>query len=234
MQAHQPPQRRIELSMVQCNGSCCSNLLSQLQVAGLYSLSFLTEGNTLEEGDGLLLPEDAVVLLLQVDKGVASLAMPDVGQTSLHSQPKVVTDHLQTECLCDEQDSALQVAPQNALWMCSNLEVCKSHRHNELTAVARLLTATNKVTVMPAADMSCQLPHTPKNAARGLKMSAAWQAIHGCWYDFEPAQYQMTKTSKDFWHIALLVVKTASLSFTDNTSRQDWAKVTQLTCGRLS
>lgn len=73
---------------------CGSHLLSQLQVAGLYSLSFLTEGDTLEEGDGLLLPEDAVVLLLQVDKRVAGLAVPDVGQPSLHSQPKVVADHL--------------------------------------------------------------------------------------------------------------------------------------------
>ena len=82
---------------------CCSHLLSQLQVAGLNSLGFLTEGDTLEERNGLLLPKDAIVLLLQVDKGVASLAMPDVGQSSLHSQPKVVTDHLRTHSLCDQQ-----------------------------------------------------------------------------------------------------------------------------------
>lgn len=73
---------------------CGSHLLSQLQVAGLNSLGLLAEGDTLKEGDGLLLPEDAVVLLLQVDKGVAGLAVPDVGQPSLHTQPKVVTNHL--------------------------------------------------------------------------------------------------------------------------------------------
>ena len=85
--------------------SSCSHLLSQLQVAGLDSLGFLTEGNALEEGNSLLLPEDAVVLLLQVDEGVAGLAVPDVGQSSLHSQPKVVTDHLRTVYLSDEQDT---------------------------------------------------------------------------------------------------------------------------------
>ena len=73
---------------------CGSHLLSQLQIAGLNSLGLLAEGDTLKEGDGLLLPEDAIVLLLQVDKGVAGLAVPDVGQPSLHSQPKVVTYHL--------------------------------------------------------------------------------------------------------------------------------------------
>lgn len=56
-----------------------SDLLSQLQVASFHSLGFLGEGHIGKEGDGLLLPEDAVVLLLQVDKGVAGLAVPDVG-----------------------------------------------------------------------------------------------------------------------------------------------------------
>ena len=92
--------------MARCSArfECCTHLLSQLQVAGLNSLGFLAEGNTLEEGDGLLLPEDAIVLFLEVHKGVASLAVPDVGQSSLHSQPKVVTNHLQTEYLWGEQD----------------------------------------------------------------------------------------------------------------------------------
>ena len=59
--------------------SCSSYLLSQLQVAGFNSLGFLSEGHIGKEGDGFLLPEDAIVLLLQVDKGIAGLAVPDVG-----------------------------------------------------------------------------------------------------------------------------------------------------------
>ena len=40
------------------------------------------------------MPEDAVVLLLEVDKGVAGFAVPDVWQTSLDSQSQVITDDL--------------------------------------------------------------------------------------------------------------------------------------------
>ena len=36
-----------------------------------------------------------LVLLLEVDKGVARLAVPDVGESCLHAQPEVITDDLQ-------------------------------------------------------------------------------------------------------------------------------------------
>ena len=36
-----------------------------------------------------------LVLLLEVDKGVARLAVPDVGKSCLHTQPQVITDDLQ-------------------------------------------------------------------------------------------------------------------------------------------
>lgn len=74
---------------------CGSDLLCKLQVASLNSLCLLGEGHILEEGDGLLLPEDSVVLLLEVHKGIAGLAVPDVRQPCLHSQAKVITDDLQ-------------------------------------------------------------------------------------------------------------------------------------------
>lgn len=55
----------------------------------------LPELHLLKEGNDLLLPEDALVLLAQVGEGVAGLAVVDVRQTSLHAQAKVVTDYLQ-------------------------------------------------------------------------------------------------------------------------------------------
>jgi hypothetical protein len=48
----------------------------------------------LEEGYQLLLPEDAVVFLLQVHKRIACFAVPDVGQASLHTQAKMICNHL--------------------------------------------------------------------------------------------------------------------------------------------
>jgi hypothetical protein len=70
------------------------HLVGQLQVAGIHSGGGLGQGDLLEERDDVLLPEDALVLLLQVDKGVAGLAVPQVGQPSLHPQPQVIADHL--------------------------------------------------------------------------------------------------------------------------------------------
>ena len=43
------------------------------------------ELHRLEEGDDLLLPEDALVLFAQVGEGVGGLAVIDVGQTCLHT-----------------------------------------------------------------------------------------------------------------------------------------------------
>ena len=40
------------------------------------------------------MPEDAVVLLLQIDKGVTGLAVPDVWQASLDTQTQVITNDL--------------------------------------------------------------------------------------------------------------------------------------------
>lgn len=72
-----------------------TDLLCKFKVTRLDSLSLLAERNRLEEGNGLLLPEDAIVLLFEVHEGVAGLAMPDVWKTSLDTQAQMVTDHLQ-------------------------------------------------------------------------------------------------------------------------------------------
>ena len=72
-----------------------SDLVSQLQIALLDSLGLLAQLHLLEERNDVLLPEDALVLLLEVDKGVGSLAVPDVGKACLHTQAQVVTDDLQ-------------------------------------------------------------------------------------------------------------------------------------------
>jgi hypothetical protein len=48
----------------------------------------------LEEWDDLLLPEYPLVLLAQVGEGVAGLAVVDVRQPRLHTQPQVVADDL--------------------------------------------------------------------------------------------------------------------------------------------
>ena len=53
-----------------------------------------SRSHLLEEGDDLLLPEDALVLLAQVDKGVGGLAVPDVGEAGLDAEREVVADDL--------------------------------------------------------------------------------------------------------------------------------------------
>lgn len=75
-----------------------AHLLGQIAVAFSHCLGRLWELDSLKEGDDLLLPEDAVKLLLQVDKGVGGLAVPDVGLPCLHAQPQVVADDLQ-QCM---------------------------------------------------------------------------------------------------------------------------------------
>ena len=72
----------------------CLYLVGQLQIALLDCGCLLGQHHLLEEGDDLLLPEDALVLLLQVDEGVGGLAVPDVRQPCLHSQAQVVANHL--------------------------------------------------------------------------------------------------------------------------------------------
>ena len=71
-------------------------LIGQFEVALLDSLAAFRKLNFLEEGDDVLLPEDALVLLLQVDKGVGGLGMPDVRQPSLDPKVEVVCNHLQS------------------------------------------------------------------------------------------------------------------------------------------
>jgi hypothetical protein len=71
------------------------DLSSKFQVAGLCSGGLLGQRHGLEEGDDVFLPENALVLLLQIDKGVGRLGMPDVGLASLHPQQQVVADDLQ-------------------------------------------------------------------------------------------------------------------------------------------
>lgn len=70
------------------------HLLGQLKVTLLDSVGLLREGRRLEEGDQLLLPEYAVVFLLEVHKGVARFAVPDVGKASLNTQTQVIGNHL--------------------------------------------------------------------------------------------------------------------------------------------
>jgi hypothetical protein len=54
-------------------------LLAEIDVALLDDVAVLGDGHVLEEGDDdVLLPKDAIVFLLQVNEGVASLAVPDV------------------------------------------------------------------------------------------------------------------------------------------------------------
>lgn len=72
-----------------------AHLLGQVAVAFSHCLGQLWELDSLKEGDDLLLPEDAVKLLLQIDEGVGGLAVPDVGLPCLHTQPQVVADDLQ-------------------------------------------------------------------------------------------------------------------------------------------
>lgn len=54
-------------------------LFGELNVALLDCGAILWEGSRLEEGDQLFLPKDPFVLLFQVDKWVAGLAVPNVG-----------------------------------------------------------------------------------------------------------------------------------------------------------
>lgn len=65
-----------------------------MSVALWHSGGRLWKFHILKEGDDVLLPEDAMEFLLQVDKRVGGLGMPDVGLSCLHSQPKMVADHL--------------------------------------------------------------------------------------------------------------------------------------------
>lgn len=74
------------------------HLPREVDVALLDCVALLGDGHVLEEGDDVLLPEDALVFLLQVDEGVASLAVPDVWQASLDTQAQVVADDL--NCIC--------------------------------------------------------------------------------------------------------------------------------------
>lgn len=83
------------------------DLVSQLQIALLYGGGLLGECDLLEKGDDLLLPEDAFVLFLQVDKGVGGFAVPDVGQPSLNAQPQVVADDLSQTCLSTWADTKM-------------------------------------------------------------------------------------------------------------------------------
>ena len=72
----------------------CPDLLGELDVALLHGDAVLGKSGGLEKRDQLLLPVDSFVFLLKVHKRIACLAMPDVGQSCLHSQPQVVTDNL--------------------------------------------------------------------------------------------------------------------------------------------
>ena len=74
------------------------HLPREVDVALLDCVALLGDGHVLEEGDDVLLPEDALVFLLQVNKGVASLAVPDVWQASLDTQAQVVADDLDVSC----------------------------------------------------------------------------------------------------------------------------------------
>lgn len=71
-----------------------AHLLSQLQVELLDREAIAREGDLLEEGNNVLLPEDALVLLLEVDKRVGGLAVPDVGQPRLDTQAQMVGNDL--------------------------------------------------------------------------------------------------------------------------------------------
>jgi hypothetical protein len=70
------------------------DLLGEFNVALLHSDSLFWELHLLEERDYLLLPENALVFFLQVDKWVACLAVMNVGQSCLHSQTQVITNNL--------------------------------------------------------------------------------------------------------------------------------------------
>jgi hypothetical protein len=74
------------------------HLPREVDVALLDRVTLLGDGHVLEEGDDVLLPEDALVFLLQVNEGVASLAVPDVWQASLDTQAQVVADDLNVIC----------------------------------------------------------------------------------------------------------------------------------------
>lgn len=67
----------------------------KLQIALLDCFAALWQSHALEEGDDVFLPEDALVLLLQVHEGVGGLGVPDVRLASLHTQSQVIADDLQ-------------------------------------------------------------------------------------------------------------------------------------------
>lgn len=68
--------------------------LGQFKVALLCCGALLGKDHRLEEGNELLLPEEAVELLFQVHKWVAGLAVPDVGQSRLDPQSQVIAHYL--------------------------------------------------------------------------------------------------------------------------------------------
>ena len=49
----------------------------------------------MEEWDQLFLPEETIILRFEVKKWIAGFAVPEVGETSLDSQPQMVTYNLQ-------------------------------------------------------------------------------------------------------------------------------------------
>ena len=69
-------------------GELLLDQLGELEVAFLHSCALFRQRNRLEEGGHLFLPVNSLVLLLQVHKGVACLAVPYVWQPSLHSRVK--------------------------------------------------------------------------------------------------------------------------------------------------
>ena len=69
-------------------------LYGEMSVALSHSGGRCWEVDIFKEGDYVLLPEDAMILLFEVDKGVGGLGMPDVGLAGLDPQPQVVANHL--------------------------------------------------------------------------------------------------------------------------------------------
>ena len=71
-----------------------AHLLGQAPVALCHRGCRFWKLNILKEGNDVLLPENAMELLLEIDKGVGSLRVPDIGLPCLHAQPQVVADDL--------------------------------------------------------------------------------------------------------------------------------------------
>jgi hypothetical protein len=73
-------------------------------------VAVLGQHDGLEEGDGVLLPEDALVLLLEVYERVAGLAVPDVGQPCLNAQTQVIADDLHAWACTHAHTMMIEVA----------------------------------------------------------------------------------------------------------------------------